>query len=371
MAVQAQVTGSLAEPSLRGEASLTGGRIALRGLGAPLRDITARAVATPAGGIRLVDATAALGAGRLQATGEAALAGRALGVYRVRLTGRDVPLRPLEGLDTLWNADLELRGFEGRTLLSGETRLVRGTYSRDLVTLSALTAPEQAAAAAAGAGLPLSIRASLDDNLLVRTSMARMRVGGTLTIRGTTAAPIVLGVLEARDGTLILRGQRYQLERAVVRFADPRRIDPVLDVTATTRIREHDVTMRLTGHVRDLDMRLSSSPSLPRDQLLSLVAFGTTGGETGQGAGAAFAGEAATLVIRELLDLSGGGENPLPAPLRAIMERTRVSSTHNSEDVGRFGLRVEYEVTGPFLLVGERTSQGYFVIDGVVRLRFR
>jgi TamB, inner membrane protein subunit of TAM complex len=131
------------------------------------------------------------------------------------------------------------------------------------------------------------------------------------------------------------------------------------------------VTMRLTGHVRDLDMRLSSSPSLPRDQLLSLVAFGTTGGETGQAAGGAFAGEAATLVIRELLDLSGGGENPLPAPLRTIMERTRVSYTHNSEDIGRFGLRVEYEVTGPFLLAGERTSQGYYVIDGVVRLRFR
>jgi autotransporter translocation and assembly factor TamB len=370
VAVQAQVTDTLAEPSLRGEGSLTGGRIALRGLGAPLRDITARVMATPGGSIRLVDATAALGAGSLMATGEAALAGRALGVYRVRLTGRDVPLRPLEGLDTLWNADLELRRVEGRALLSGEARLVRGTYSRDLVSLSALMAPEQAPGAP-GAGLPLSIRASLDDNLLVRTSLARMRVDGTLNIRGTTAAPIVLGILEARDGTLILRGQRYQLERAVVRFADPRRIDPVLDVTATTRIRDYDVTMRLTGHVRDLDMRLSSSPSLPRDQLLSLVAFGTTGGETGQGAGGAFAGEAAMLVIRELLDRSGGGATPLPGPLRAIMERTRVSYTHNSEDIGRFGLRVEYEVTGPFLLAGERTSQGYYVIDGVVRLRFR
>ena len=53
------------------------------------------------------------------------------------------------------------------------------------------------------------------------------------------------------------------------------------------------------------------------------------------------------------------------------MERTRVSYTHNTEDIGRFGLRVEFEVAGPFLLAGERTSQGYYVIDGVVRLRFR
>lgn len=368
VAVQASVTGTLAEPGVRGEGSLTGGRIALRGFPAPLRDISGRLVATP-GGIRLIDATAALGSGSLRATGEAALAGRALGLYRIRLTGRDLPLRPIEGLDTVWNADLEPSGTEGRSLLSGEARLVRGAYTRDLISLSALTAPERAASEPQG-GLPLSIRATLDDNLVVRTSQARMRVGGTLNIRGTTASPIVLGVLEARDGTLVLRGQRYQLERAVVRFADPRRIDPTIDVTATTRIRDYDVTMRVTGHIRDLDMRLTSSPSLPRDQLLSLVAFGTPGGDTGQAAGGALAGEAASLVIRELLDLSGS-ESALPSPLRTIMERTRVSYTHNSEDIGRFGLRVEYEVVGPFLLAGERTSLGYYTIDGVVRLRFR
>ena len=369
VAVQGHVTGTLAEPSVRGEGSLTGGRIALRSFPAPLRDINARVAATP-GGIRLVDATAALGSGTLRATGEAALAGRALGLYRIRITARDVPLRPVEGLDMAWNADLELSGTEGRSLLSGEARLVRGHYGRDLVSLSALTAPERAAAATPDVGLPLSIRALLDDNLVIRTSQARMRVGGTLTIRGTTAAPIVIGVLEARDGTLILRGQRYQLERAVVRFADPRRIDPTLDVTATTRIRDYDITMRVTGRIRDLDMRLTSSPSLPREQLLSLVAFGTTGAETGQGAGGAFAGEAASLVIRELLG-SSGTESALPGPLRTIMERTRVSYTHNSDDVGRFGLRIEYEVAGPFLLAGERTSQGYYLFDGVVRLRFR
>lgn len=369
VAAQAQVTGSLAAPSVRGEASLTGGRIALRGFPAPLRDINGRVVATP-GGIRLVDATAALGGGSLRAAGEAALAGRSLGLYRIRITARDVPLRPLEGLDMVWNADLELGGTEGRSLLSGEARLVRGHYGRDLVSLSALTAPQRADPGTSQVGLPLNIRALLDDNLVVRTAQARMRVGGTLAVRGTTAAPIVLGVIEARDGTLILRGQRYQLERATVRFADPRRIDPTLDLTATTRIRDYDVTMRVTGHIRNLDMRLTSSPSLPREQLLSLVAFGTTGAETGQGAGGAFAGEAASLVVRELLDLSGT-ESTLPGPIRTFMERTRVNYTPSSEDVGRFGLRIEYEVAGPFLLAGERTSQGYYLIDGVVRLRFR
>ncbi len=141
----------------------------------------------------------------------------------------------------------------------------------------------------------------------------------------------------------------------------------MLDAVATTRIREYEVTIRVTGRVRDLDIRLSSSPPLPRDELMSLVAFGNTRGE---GAGGALAGEAARLLANELLDLSGN-DRGRSGPLQGIMERTRVSYSHNTEDIGRFGLRVEYEVAGPFLVSAERTSLGYYAVDGVVRLRFR
>ena len=111
--VQAQVTGTSAEPSVRGEGSLTGGRIALRGLPTPLRDITARVVATP-GSIRLVDATAALGAGTFGRRARPRCRGGRSASTGCGSPARDVPLRPLEGLDTLWNADLELGGAEGR-----------------------------------------------------------------------------------------------------------------------------------------------------------------------------------------------------------------------------------------------------------------
>ena len=364
--VQGQVNGTLDAPNVRGEATLAGGAVVLRNLPEPVRDINARVVAVP-GTIRLVEATGTFGGGQLRATGEAALPGRQLGAYRVRLTARDLPLRPFEGLDTIWNADLDLTGLEGRRLLAGEARLVRGLYSRDLFTLSALTAPAPAPRAEGSNGLPLRIRVRLDDNLVVRTPQSRLIVGGTLNLQGTTTAPVVLGALDAREGTVLLRGNRYQLERAIVRFADPQRIDPLLDVSATTRIRDYEVTIRVTGRVRDLDIRLSSSPPLPREDLMSLVAFGSTRGE---GAGGVLAGEAARLLANELLNLSGP-DSAMPSPLRTIMDRTRVSYTHNSEDIGRFGLRVEYEVTGPFLVTAERTSLGYYVIDGVVRLRFR
>jgi hypothetical protein len=50
-----------------------------------------------------------------------------------------------------------------------------------------------------------------------------------------------------------------------VRFDDPRRINPYLDVRATTRIRTYDVTMWLSGRADDLRIRLSSEPPLPQE----------------------------------------------------------------------------------------------------------
>ena len=76
------------------------------------------------------------------------------------------------------------------------------------------------------------------------------------------------------------------------------------------------------------------------------------------------------MITHHIGGLSGNDRGP-PGPLQTIMERTRVSYSHNAEDIGRFGLRVEYELVGPFLVSAERTSLGYYAIDGIVRLRFR
>ena len=79
-----------------------------------------------------------------------------------------------------------------------------------------------------------------------------------LTVEGTTARPVVFGSVESRDGRITFRGRDWSVTSAIVRFADPRRLDPYLDVTATTRIAEYDVTMQVTGPVSNIAVRLRS-----------------------------------------------------------------------------------------------------------------
>ena len=93
-----------------------------------------------------------------------------------------------------------------------------------------------------------------------------------LTVEGTTARPIVFGSVESRDGRINFRGRDWSVTSAIVRFADPRRIDPYLEVLATARIAEYDVTMQVTGPVSNIEVRFSSTPRLSQNDLLSLVA---------------------------------------------------------------------------------------------------
>src|SRR4030095_419514 len=114
---------------------------------------------------------------------------------------------------------------------------------------------------AVGAGrVHLLVRVRLDDNLAVRTRTADLRVGGALTVQGTTGAPVVFGAVESHDGRIVFRGHDFAVASAAVRFADPRAVDPFLDVVATSRIREYEVTVQLSGRLSDLSVRMSSVP---------------------------------------------------------------------------------------------------------------
>ena len=99
----------------------------------------------------------------------------------------------------------------------------------------------------AGSGSELRIAVKLDDNLVVRNRTVSLRLGGVLSVEGSTAAPAVLGILETREGRVTFRDRRFTIITATARFVDPRRVDPFVDAVATARIREYDVTVRVTG----------------------------------------------------------------------------------------------------------------------------
>jgi autotransporter translocation and assembly factor TamB len=378
-----RVGGTVTKPALAGRGTISGGLLAVRDVPFVVRDMEGRLAFSPSR-VRIEELKAGVGSGTLTATGEAALDGATLGAYQVAVTGRGLSVTPVEGLDTTWNADLTLVGRGARGMVRGQAHLVRGSYTRDLSILPLLVKRgAQEEPLEWGRAIALHVTIYLDENLSVRSPQAHVRAGGTLSLDGTVAEPVVLGSVETQEGRITFRRHRFILENAVVRFDDPRRINPYLDVRATTRIRTYDVTMGLTGRADDLTIRLSSEPPLPQEDLLALVTLGQTREELGKSGGLAFAGEAAQMLSQELL----GSETNMPLDIvefgkndtgqqqfrvgKRINDRTLVTYTGSFAEGGKQKLRVEYQVFGPLLIAGEQAFNGGFGGDVILRLRFR
>ena len=378
-----RVGGTVTKPALAGRGKISGGLLAMRDFPFVVRDMEGLLAFSPAR-VRIEDLKASVGSGTLRATGEAALDGGALGAYQVAVTGRGLSVTPVEGLDTTWNADLTLVGRGASGMVRGEAHLVRGSYTRDLSILPLLVKRgTQEEPLEWGRAIALHVNVHLDENLSVRSPQAHVRAGGTLSLGGTVAEPVLLGSVETQEGRITFRRHRFILENAVVRFDDPRRINPYLDVRATTRIRTYDVTMGLTGRADDLTIRLTSEPPLPQEDLLALVTLGQTREELGKSGGLAFAGEAAQILSKELL----GGDTSMPLDIvefgkndtgqqqfrvgKRINDRTLVTYSGSFAEGGKQKLRVEYQLFGPLLIAGEQAFNGGFGGDVILRLRFR
>jgi len=120
---------------------------------------------------------------------------------------------------------------------------------------------------------------------------------------------VLLGALEAQEGRITFRNQRWNLVSGAARFVDPRHTEMILDVTGQSRIKDYDVTLRLAGRPDELSVTLSSSPALPQDELLSWWP-GHHEAQRPANRRGAVVGEMVRLLAADLLGITMGGLGP-------------------------------------------------------------
>jgi translocation and assembly module TamB len=165
-------------------------------------------------------------------------------------------------------------------VLSGHVTLTGFSISPD-VDFAAVSSVSTSAALPPDPNSPanrvrLDIRITSAPSLNFQNSFARLAGNVNLAIRGTLAQPTVLGRITITEGTATFNGSRFELQHGEIYFSNPVRIQPVIDITATTRVEDYNITIDLQGTPSNLTPTFRSEPPLSEQDIFSLLAMGRT-----------------------------------------------------------------------------------------------
>ncbi len=200
--------------------------------------------------------------------------------FNLTATGRDIRLRYPPGISSMANADLTLTGTEKNATLAGDIIItkfgVNPQFDFATYVARAKQPPETPKPNSLLNSLHLDVHIASTPELQVQTSLAKVTGDADLRLRGVASKPVVLGRVNIIEGDIFFNGTKYHMERGDVIFSNPVRIEPVLDIEATARVKEYDVTLGFHGPLDRLTTNYRSDPPLPTADIIALLALGHT-----------------------------------------------------------------------------------------------
>ncbi len=308
--VNLNATGTIAQPVLQGRLEVQNTFLSHNDFPSGLSDLNG-VLLFDRNRIQIEKLTGTTGGGTVALTGSTTYQN---GVFQLDFgaTANDVRLRYPPGVSSTANADLRLTGNTNAALLSGSVLVTKlaitpgfdfGAYierSRQTILLAQSDSLQSR--------LKLDVHVTTTPELQMQTAIARLSGNADLRVRGTAERPAILGRVEVLEGEVTFNGTKYQLERGDVTFANPAKTQPIIDLQATTRVRDYDITVQFRGDAsvaNGLKVTWQSEPQLPQADVIALLALGRTQEESqavASNGSFGFGGDASNLLINQALN---------------------------------------------------------------------
>ena len=281
--LEASVRGAWRNPSLNGRMDLKNASLYLSDLPNGVDNVNG-SVIFDRNRATIERLTAETGGGRVS-FGGALDFGEAL-VYRLQADAQQVRVRWPEDVSTRLNGKLELTGTPDASTLSGTVTLTRTALSprTDLGRLMAQAAKPVPAPATPNEylrGMQFDVRVESAPDFEIETALTReVEAAVDLRVRGTPLLPSVLGTVSVNQGEVQIFGNRYSIDRGDIRFLNPVKLDPILDVSLETKARGIAVNVSFSGTLEKLRVNYSSDPPLQPSEIIALLAVGRDPSQT-------------------------------------------------------------------------------------------
>jgi translocation and assembly module TamB len=317
--------------------------------------------------------------------------------FNLTMQGTSVRLRYPQGLRSLLDANLALAGNMQSSTLNGQVLIdsLSFTPDFDLATFSDQFSGNAATPVQPGFAdtVNLAVQVQSKSNLSARSSQVSLEGAVNVRASGTLANPIVTGRTDLTAGELFYRNSRYQLQRGIITFTDPTRINPNLDVSVTSQIEQYNVTITLRGPFDRLTSSYVSDPPLATADVINLIAFGQTTSQSAatnssQSTDSMIASGAQSLIgsgvsggVQKLAGLSSleidpllGGDNQNPSARVALQQRVTKNFLFTfSTDVSQPGEEIvqgEYQINKRWSVTVTRDQLGGVSVDGRYHTKF-
>lgn len=325
-------------------------------------------------------------------------------LYRLQAAAQNVRYRTPDGISVTVDGSVALVGTSDSSVLSGSMRLTRAVLSprTDVGALLAATQKPVSAPSEPSQylkGLQFDVQVQSARTLEVETSLTRnMQVDVNLRLRGTPDRPILLGTISVSSGQVEFFGNKYSINRGDIRFLNPARIEPVLDMDLETQVRGITVDVSFSGPLNKLNFSYHSDPPLQANDIIALLAVGRTPSTAGPLAssqtpstsylttgGNALLGQAiapATGRLQKLFGVTHLKIDPQITDVTSIPEARLTFEQQVSQDItityitntavaNQQIVRVQWDLNKRWSVVSLRDENGAFSIDVLYKKSFK
>ncbi|MGB9764105.1 MAG: translocation/assembly module TamB domain-containing protein [Candidatus Saccharicenans sp.] len=329
-----------------------------------------------------------LGGGPVQGSGELNFGDQGLDKAEIQLEGKNMQLSVFERTREVADGNLRFIKQGPKTVFEGDLNLKEVVWKKEF--WDKLSFSSQAYSSGSQKNwindLNLNLRLRASDNVWVENSMGRIRARMDLIISGTVANPAITGEIDVLSGTVYFQDRDFNVIRGRLSFFNPLVIDPYLDLQGETYVKDYHVLFNLTGLVSNLKPEFSSSPPLPPEQIMSLLALGESYQErysfdTIQMSTASLISYQLAKKSESLLSLDRfrldpfilGSTSEITARLtvgKSISRNFSILYSTNLATQREEIVRLEWDLSGGFSLVAIRDELGRVSFDLRLRKRF-
>ena len=213
---------------------------------------------------------------------------------------------------------------------------------------------EQQQAAQPPFNLGLDLTVDMPRRVFVRGKGLDTEWSGSLKVTGTAAQPRVVGRMTLVRGTVDVVGKQFSFDHGEISFDGGAKIDPLIDIEATSQSNDIAVTVDVTGTATDPKIELTSVPEVPQDEMISQLLFGKSTNEL-----STFELVQVGAAVAQLTGATGGGVGILDKARNLLgVDVLRLDTTQGSDGDSNPALSIgKYVSDGVYLGVKQGAAQ--------------